>query len=142
MNIFTKKLFRSKVFTSLTILFMAAAVALLSIGICAWRETYAQLERVGAQYTTIAVPNPYTFTPAILWREGDKTWLPLTRQERKYRACWRRTSADFWWPMWPGAGPCPATMSGSTEVRILMSMEPPWRLWRQSVRRYKIGHIP
>lgn len=84
MNILIKKLFRSKVFTSLTILFMAAAVALLSIGICAWRETYAQLERVGAQYTTIAVPNPYTFTPAILWREGDKTWLPLTRQERKY----------------------------------------------------------
>ena len=84
MNIFIKKLFRSKAFTSLTILFMAAAVALLSIGICAWWEIRAQLERVGEQYTTIAVPNPYTFTPAILWREGDKTWLPLTRQERKY----------------------------------------------------------
>ena len=85
MNIFTKKLFRSKVFTSLTILFMAAAIALLSIGICAWCDTRAQLERVGEQYTTIAVPSsPENFKQLIFWEEGSGDPTPLTRQERKY----------------------------------------------------------
>ena len=85
MNIFTKKLFRSKAFTSLTILFMAAAVALLSIGICAWWEIRAQLERVGEQYTTIAVPSsPENFKQLIFWEEGSGDPTPLTRQERKY----------------------------------------------------------
>ena len=84
MNIFTKKLFRSKVFTSLTILFMAAAIALLSIGISARRETRAQLERVGEQYTTIAVPHPDVFRMTIFWEDGSQTRLPLTQQKRKY----------------------------------------------------------
>ncbi len=85
MNIFTKKLFRSKVFTSLTILFMAAAIALLSIGISAWCDTRAQLERVGEQYTTIAVPSsPENFKQLIFWEEGSDDPTPLTRQERKY----------------------------------------------------------
>ena len=84
MNIFTKKLFRSKVFTSLTILFMAAAIALLSIGISAWRETRAQLERVGERYTTIAVPSPENFRKSILREEGADDLTPLTQQKRKY----------------------------------------------------------
>mgnify|MGYP002701702117 FL=1 len=85
MNILAKKLFRSKMFTALTVLFMAAAIALLSIGICAWCDTRAQLERVGEQYTTIAVPgSPENFKQLIFWEEGSDDPTPLTRQERKY----------------------------------------------------------
>ncbi len=85
MNILAKKLFRSKMFTALTVLFMAAAIALLSIGICAWCDTRAQLERVGEQYTTIAVPSsPENFKQLIFWEEGSGDPTPLTRQERKY----------------------------------------------------------
>ena len=64
---------------------MAAAIALLSIGICAWCDTRAQLERVGEQYTTIAVPSsPENFKQLIFWEEGSGDPTPLTRQERKY----------------------------------------------------------
>ena len=63
---------------------MAAAIALLSIGISAWRETRAQLERVGERYTTIAVPSPENFRKSILREEGADDLTPLTQQKRKY----------------------------------------------------------
>lgn len=84
MNIFLKKLLRGKVVTLLTVLLLAAAIALLSIGFSAWYGTRAQLEQVGGRYTTIAVPVPENFRTSIFYKNGSDVMIPLTQQEQGY----------------------------------------------------------
>lgn len=84
MNIFLKKLLRGKGVTLLTVLLLAAAIALLSIGFSAWYGTRAQLEQVGGRYTTIAVPVPGKFRTYIFNEDSAGVLKPLTEHKQNY----------------------------------------------------------
>lgn len=85
MNIFLKKLLRGKAFTLLTSLMLAVSIAFFSIGCCAWRGIGAQLERVGEQYTTIAVSSPNSYIHPIFCEDNNLgITIPLTQQKREY----------------------------------------------------------